>query len=111
MPDFNIHAYAFCLNSRNYHREVIGSKGDKYIVSFCYQHEGDVQYDWQCNCKGYKFRGFCRHINEVRAIPVNEGGHCGWHEFMDDEVPFEDELGEHNCPRCGGPIDYENWAI
>jgi hypothetical protein len=39
---------------------VEGSKGAKYIV----EKDGDV---YNCTCPGFKFRGACRHIEEVQT--------------------------------------------
>lgn len=38
---------------------IEGSKGSKYIV----EKDGDV---YTCTCPGFKFRGACRHIEEVQ---------------------------------------------
>ncbi len=40
--------------------EVIGSKGNIYYVS---DEDGKIS----CTCPGYKFRGNCKHVNEVAA--------------------------------------------
>jgi hypothetical protein len=39
--------------------EVMGSKGDKYIVT---QTEDGLS----CTCSGFKFRGECKHVNSIR---------------------------------------------
>jgi len=39
---------------------IEGSKGSKYIV----EKDGDV---YNCTCPGFKFRGACRHIEEVQT--------------------------------------------
>lgn len=38
--------------------EIVGSKGDKYYVTF----EDDKA---NCTCKGFTFRGHCKHIEEA----------------------------------------------
>ena len=40
--------------------EVLGSKGDKYIVR---KLDGVLQ----CNCSGYTYRGECRHVKQIEA--------------------------------------------
>lgn len=40
--------------------QVRGSRGDQYTVN---EHQGQ----WQCSCSGFKFRGQCRHISDLRA--------------------------------------------
>ncbi len=39
--------------------EVVGSKGDKYMVAL---YNGR----WDCTCSGFKFRANCKHINSVK---------------------------------------------
>lgn len=41
--------------------EVKGSKGDVYTVS-------QLGALWTCTCSGYKFRGKCKHVDEIKAI-------------------------------------------
>jgi hypothetical protein len=40
--------------------EVIGSKGDKYLVSL-------VDGALRCTCSGFKWKGKCKHIEGVKA--------------------------------------------
>jgi len=39
---------------------VKGSKGDSYQVN-------EVRGDWSCTCSGFKFRGDCKHVKELRS--------------------------------------------
>ena len=41
--------------------EVKGSKGNVYYVS----NESDK---WTCTCQSFKFRGYCKHIEEVQNV-------------------------------------------
>jgi len=41
--------------------EFTGSKGNKYIVT-------EVDGELACNCPGFRFRGNCKHVNEVIGI-------------------------------------------
>jgi len=39
---------------------VKGSKGDVYKVS-------ELNGNWSCTCSGFKFRGDCKHVKELRS--------------------------------------------
>jgi hypothetical protein len=49
--------------------------------------------EWKCECKGYRYRGECKHVKEVMALD------CGY-----DEIECCGEyaiIDEHTCPKCG----------
>ena len=39
---------------------VTGSKGDSYQVN-------EVRGNWSCTCSGFRFRGDCKHVKELRS--------------------------------------------
>ena len=39
---------------------VKGSRGDTYQVN-------EVRGDWSCTCSGFRFRGDCKHVKELRS--------------------------------------------
>ena len=39
---------------------VKGSKGDAYQVN-------EVRGNWSCTCSGFRFRGECKHVKELRS--------------------------------------------
>jgi len=39
--------------------EVVGSKGDKYIVE-------QTEHGLSCTCSGFKFRGKCKHLTQIK---------------------------------------------
>lgn len=118
MPDFTIENYWFCESSRSYSRRVGSTTGGgkTYLVEYCYQQGGECQYDWQCECPSFRFRRQCRHVTEVKALPYEQGGRCGWHQWSDggDVVWTRVKGSKHgtpHCPRCGGPVAAERWAV
>lgn len=74
-----------CEQMQGVSTEVKGSKGDTYYVSF------SMNGGMHCTCKGFEFRGKCKHIETEEF--------CQWHQQWSDEIQKEGGV----CPRCGGP--------
>jgi hypothetical protein len=70
----------------------VGSKTDDTLIHYVVP--STVWNDPLCDCKGYIFRGYCRHITEV------ESDKCQW---------WTNQLDWHEpCPNCGSPVvDFE----
>lgn len=89
-----------CESNEYWAKEVVGSKGDIYLVKFERVFDGHVEYDYTCTCPSFKYGNkkgkYCKHI--LSAKPE----HCGWHEQFSDEVMDENDE-ECKCPKCGGP--------
>jgi len=113
MPDLTTHATYTCCTNEHWEKEVTGSKGDKYIVCFG-RLDGEERlrqgcdYGWTCTCKGFKFRGKCRHLTQVKA----SGEFCGWNDCLEVGAPPDyDEHDRPVCPDCGGPVMTVNVAV
>lgn len=103
MPDLTIEIYYHCESAENFATEVDG----KYIVRFDELHHKnrDVQYDYSCTCKAYKFRpGYCKHIKQV----IGSNQHCNWNQFIDGG---EVDSSDPRCPRCGRPAIAIKYAV
>lgn len=68
MPDLTIEFRYTCPSNIYWAKEVTGSKGDKYSVTY----DGNHFEPWSCTCQGFKFRGECKHIKAA------EKERCGW---------------------------------
>lgn len=89
MADLSIQYMYQCeSNSR---MTVLGSKGQKV-------HLRRFRGSWECECKGYEYRGTCRHVKEA------EQSACFWHQQVEGGEPVL-ENGEKRCPECGGPVE------
>lgn len=87
MPDLNIVHYRAC-NDLEYYQVIIDGSTAKYTV---YCDHGK----WHCDCKGFEFRGKCKHVGEA------EKKRCSWTEEWSDR-PVLNKNGKFYCPVCGG---------
>lgn len=99
MADLTIETAAVCETNVGWASEVVGSKGDRYMVRFCYQSGGRVQYDYECTCPAFTHsRKRCKHIQQV----IDEKRRCAWNFELDPSLkPNGDK-----CPSCDGPLHY-----
>jgi hypothetical protein len=105
MPDFTKQIYFHCRSVESCIVEVQGSTGKTYKV-----HRGrtrTAQNDWICECKGFKFRGTCKHVKQARSHP----DYCGWQEFIDGGEPVKQPEGGFGCPECGGQAIALEYAV
>jgi len=109
MPDLTEHTTYICSTNVAWSTTVKGSHGDEYTVRFGLMPlPHPVQHDWSCDCKGFKFRGTCRHITEVRA----SGARCGWNAELELGVtPTQTESADICCPDCGQPVQGVRVAV
>jgi hypothetical protein len=95
MPDLmTIYCYT-CPSNRYWEKEVIGSKGDKYLVVY------DDMFGWRCSCPGFIYNKHCKHIKQV------EKQRCGWNwEAYCGAVgtPKEGPTGKL-CPMCNEEVE------
>lgn len=115
MPDFMMESAWTCASNFYFERTVVGSGGDLYVVRWGRLTEARIletgaQHGWQCTCKGYKYRGTCRHIREVES----SGERCGWNAEMEPTAePYRNGLNndEPECPQCGGALRVMRVAV
>ena len=109
MPDLTEHTAYTCSSNINWSTTVKGSRGDEYTVSYEWMPPSHpVQYDYTCTCKGYRFRGHCKHIDQVKA----SGARCGWNaELEPGNDPAQDEDADICCPECGKPVHAMRVAV
>lgn len=84
-----------CVSNQPYHHHYVLSRsepGKVYAVVIPFPH--DPREEWICDCKGFLFRGYCRHI-DTAPDP------CHWQELKGPEQQTEPERATKTCPRCG----------
>ena len=110
MPDLTTQYYWQCKTTEEWSTTIKGSGAVEYTVSWnTWGHKNyDVQYDYSCTCKGYKFSktGTCKHIEQVKE----SGAHCNWMEFHDGGNAVE-KNGKHHCPECGEGVSVVGWGV
>lgn len=95
-----------CATSLYWEVEVQGSEGARYVVHWGRLPEARIMetgesHGWQCECRGYRFRGTCRHVREVEATDAR----CAWNADLDPSAePAKGADGNLRCPDCGGPV-------
>lgn len=96
--ELSIETGVMCASNEQWSTQFVG--GDPklpadqrpiYTVEFTYSPMGECQYDYRCNCPGWKYHRKCRHVAAVKHQ------RCAWN--------WEMSTGEYraDCPRCGGP--------
>jgi hypothetical protein len=100
-----------------YNKEVIGSKGDTYMVSYDYN-----RYDpnsprksrraFSCTCPHWqhlcRMKGtICKHIYQVLQLSVQEGGQCLWIESKTSKhITVIDETSFSQFKNLSSEIEY-----
>lgn len=105
MPDFTKQVHFHCMSVESCTIEVKGSTGKVYKV-----HRGrgrHVQWDWLCECKGFKFRGSCKHVEEAKTSE----NYCGWQEFVHGGEIVRDEENVPRCPECSNIAIAMEYAV
>lgn len=110
MPDFTTEYRWHCETAEHWSKEVGGSKGATYTVRWdrhSHKNQHEVQYDWSCTCPAYqKRKGYCKHIILVKNTSFENGGRCNWQQFIEGGEPKDGK-----CPRCGGEIHSQGYAV
>lgn len=93
MPELSIEYMRMCASNEGWSREVEGSGGRKYTVTFGRVFGQEHDHGYSCTCPAFRFgKGKpCKHVAAVR------GERCGWHQQFDGG-----RAGDGKCPRCGG---------
>ncbi len=98
MSDLTIQYFWECPDITSFGTFIKGST--TYWASFSNGENGGV---WNCDCKGFKYRGTCKHIKEAASKK------CDWMEFL--EGPPIIVEGNTVCPKCGKTAVSRAWGV
>lgn len=93
MPDLTIEVYQMCSDLYEHKHWTVGGYQQYFLMG-----------ELHCTCKGFHFRGTCKHVKEV------EQKRCTWHGAYDEPQTEEQEKNKI-CPVCGGPTEYVRVAV
>lgn len=101
MPDLDIVTAFTCSTNQYWRKEVPASGNGIHIVEWKSQPpNANVQYDWKCTCKGFQFRGKCKHIETAKEE------RCGWNETLEPTAQPDSGAPDNRpiCPECGADV-------
>jgi hypothetical protein len=113
MPDMTFETAYTCKQNVQWETKTRGTKGDYYRVAYerLYGIEASragADYGWTCTCKGWHYRGTCRHVTKMKKL----GLRCTWNEALDPGLePERDNENQPCCPQCGGPVEMVTVAV
>jgi hypothetical protein len=105
MPDLTFSDFYWCEQNEWYREVYTGSNGEEYIVTCSPWNRGSYAANWNCTCKGFQFRGTCKHVKEA------EKKRCTWGEDAACGSGHSEKPEGGVCPECGGPIKVIRVAV
>lgn len=94
MTDFTTHTARWCEENVRFTQKFSGSRGNIYVVTCNEMNAGPYSVNWHCTCKGWQYKGKCKH--QTIAVMIK----CSYGSSAAAGSPIEMEA---TCPVCGGP--------
>jgi hypothetical protein len=91
-----IETFRWCQQNEFFHKKVEGSKGETYHVQYGVGIPGPYGANWSCTCKGFEFRGTCKHVKQAESEKCD----YGWEAAAGSPIT---EWPDGKCPKCGSP--------
>ena len=90
---FIVETFLWCPSNEYFSTTFDGSNGNRYTVTYAKHNPGPYQMNWNCGCKGFQFRGTCKHVKLAEDMRC---GH-GWEAAAGSPAQYPDG----KCPCCG----------
>jgi len=102
VPDLTTHTARWCRSNEYVARIVGGSRGEVYHLTYSRNVRGPYQYNWECECKSFTYKGTCKHIDKAEE----ERCSYGWEALAGSPI----EMGKI-CPECGNSTEVVEYAV
>ena len=90
-----IETFTWCIQNEYFSMEIpSGSSDEVYTVSYLSSNPGPYAMNWDCQCKGFKYRKTCKHV----VAAAEEKCEHGWEAAAGS--PSHDWV-DGRCPECG----------
>ena len=100
-----IEYFRWCASNDFFEVSLKGSNGRYYMVSRAPYNPGSYGMNWKCECRGFKYRGKCKHIARAETM------RCGHGEDAVMGSPAADIQNVDKCPKCFGPTSTVKVAV
>ena len=95
MSDLTIEHYYCCDSAKRWSIQI-----GNYNIAYGPTINGQYEYDYSCECKGFQFRKKCKHIEEAKRW------HCNWQQMYEGG-----KVKDNHCPKCGNEVFVQAYGV
>lgn len=101
----DVHYYRWCSQNDNYSQKYRGSGTNIYTVTYNEMNSGEFAANYRCTCKGYQYKGKCKHIDLAKQHRCQYGHDA----IMGSPVAALQDMDK--CPLCGSDTSVIKVAV